>query len=72
MNIVAMMTVSEVSAYLGVHPSSIYRLLKLNQIPAFRVRAVWRFEIEAIDRWRTEHQAGRYSRVDSVAAGRRS
>jgi len=50
MNIVAMMTVSEVSAYLGVHPSSIYRLLKLNQIPAFRVRAVWRFEIEAIDR----------------------
>jgi excisionase family DNA binding protein len=53
------MTVREVSDYLRVHPATIYRLLKRNQIPAFRVGAVWRFEIEAIDRWRTEHQAGR-------------
>ena len=59
MNIVAMMTVSEVSAYLGVHPSSIYRLLKLKQIPALRVGADWRFEIEAIERWQKKQQAGR-------------
>ena len=31
------MTVREVSAYLRVHPSTIYRLVKRNQIPAFHV-----------------------------------
>jgi excisionase family DNA binding protein len=47
-----MMTVREVSAYLRVHPSTIYRLLKRRQIPAFQVGSDWRFNIEMIDRWR--------------------
>ena len=34
---VKMMTVREVSAYLRVHRSTIYRLLKHRQIPAFQV-----------------------------------
>jgi hypothetical protein len=34
------MTVREVAAYLSVHPSTIYRLLKHNQIPAFHTSAV--------------------------------
>jgi excisionase family DNA binding protein len=46
------MTVREVSAYLRVHPSTIYRLLKHNQIPAFHVGSDWRFNIETIDSWR--------------------
>lgn len=46
------MTVREVSAYLRVHPSTIYRLLRSHQIPAFQVGSDWRFNIEAIDRWR--------------------
>jgi len=46
------MTVREVSAYLQVHPSTIYRLLARHQIPAFRIGSDWRFNIEAIDRWR--------------------
>jgi len=46
------MTVREVSAYLRVHPSTIYRLLKHDQIPAFRVGSDWRFNIETIDSWR--------------------
>jgi excisionase family DNA binding protein len=47
-----MMTVREVSAYLRVHPSTIYRLLKHHQIPAFQVGSDWRFSIEMIDSWR--------------------
>ena len=47
-----MMTVREVSAYLRVHPSTIYRLLKHRQIPAFQVGSDWRFSIEMIDSWR--------------------
>ena len=47
-----MMTVREVSVYLHVHPSTIYKLLKRHQIPAFHVGSDWRFNIETIDNWR--------------------
>jgi excisionase family DNA binding protein len=49
---VKVMTVREVSAYLHVHRSTIYRLLKHRQIPAFQVGSDWRFNIETIDSWR--------------------
>jgi excisionase family DNA binding protein len=51
---IRVMTVRELSEYLRVHPSTIYRLLRRNQIPAFRMGSDWRFNIEAIDRWRLE------------------
>lgn len=47
------LTVREVSEYLRVHPTTIYRLLRSKQIPAFRVGSEWRFGIESIDRWRS-------------------
>jgi excisionase family DNA binding protein len=50
------MTVSEVSAYLRVHPSTIYRLLKKHRIPAFRVGSEWRFDIEDLELWRLEKE----------------
>ena len=46
------MTLREVSEYLKVHPSTIYRQLKRGMIPAFKVGSDWRFNIESIDRWR--------------------
>ncbi len=46
------LTVQDVSNYLRVHPSTIYRMLKKNQLPAFRVGSDWRFTVEAIDKWR--------------------
>jgi excisionase family DNA binding protein len=51
---IKLMTVREVSAYLHVHPSTIYKLLKRHQIPAFHVGSDWRFNIESIDRWRLQ------------------
>jgi len=45
------LTVRDVSTYLRVHPSTIYRMLKRNQLPAFRVGSDWRFTVEAIDHW---------------------
>jgi excisionase family DNA binding protein len=45
------MNLRELSDYLRVHPSTIYRLLKRNQIPAFRIGGNWRFNVEAIDKW---------------------
>ena len=50
------MTVREVSTYLHVHPTTIYRLLKHHQIPAFQMGSDWRFNIESIDRWCLEQE----------------
>jgi excisionase family DNA binding protein len=52
------MTVEEVSEYLHVHPSTIYRLIKRRKIPAFRIGSDWRFNIETIDKWRSEMEGG--------------
>jgi excisionase family DNA binding protein len=52
------LTVREVSEYLRVHPSTIYRLLRQRQLPAFRVGSDWRFNVEAIDRWRAAMEKG--------------
>ncbi|HEY2663101.1 MAG TPA: helix-turn-helix domain-containing protein [Candidatus Binataceae bacterium] len=48
------LTVNELSDYLRVHRSTIYRLLKRGQLPGFKIGSDWRFNIEAIDRWRLE------------------
>ena len=48
------LTVKELSDYLKVHPSTIYRQLKRGRLPAFKVGSDWRFNIESIDRWRME------------------
>ena len=51
---IKVMTVREVSAYLRVHPVTIYRMLKNRQIPAFQVGGDWRFNVEQIERWRLD------------------
>ena len=50
------MTVREVAAYLQVHPITIYRLVRRDQIPAFHVGSDWRFNIKAIDHWILQQQ----------------
>jgi excisionase family DNA binding protein len=46
------LTVRELAHLLKIHPSTIYRLLRHGALPAFKVGSDWRFNIEAIDRWR--------------------
>jgi excisionase family DNA binding protein len=50
------LTVRDLSNYLRVHPSTVYRLLKTGQLPAFKVGSDWRFNVEEIDRWCVERQ----------------
>lgn len=47
-----MLTVGEVSEYLRVHPTTIYRLLRAKKIPGFLVGSEWHFDIDTIERWR--------------------
>lgn len=51
------LTVSELSEYLRVHRSTIYRLLKKGQLPGFKIGSDWRFNVEAIDQWRLQQGA---------------
>jgi excisionase family DNA binding protein len=51
-NLPKVLTVREVSEYLRVHPTTVYRLLNSKQLPGFRVGSEWRFGRETIDRWR--------------------
>ncbi len=53
------LTLDNVAEYLRVHPSTIYRLLKKRQLPAFKVGRDWRFNLESIDRWRTDAERNR-------------
>jgi excisionase family DNA binding protein len=53
------LTLENVAQYLRVHPSTIYRLLKKRQLPAFKVGRDWRFNLESIDRWRTDAERSR-------------
>jgi excisionase family DNA binding protein len=46
------LTLPEVASYLRCHPSTIYRLVNQGRIPAWRIDKDWRFDLEAIDRWR--------------------
>jgi len=46
------LTVEEAAAYLHVHRSTIYRLLRQGKLPGFRIGSDWRFNVEEIDRWR--------------------
>ena len=50
------MTVKDISDYLKAHTSTIYRLLKAGQLPAFKIGSDWRFNVEEINRWRDEHE----------------
>jgi excisionase family DNA binding protein len=50
------MTVKDLSDYLRVHPTTIYRLLRKGQIPGFRINGDWRFHIKAIDEWRQQQR----------------
>ncbi len=45
------LTISELSAHLRVHPTTIYRLLREGRIPGFRVGSAWRFNRASIERW---------------------
>jgi excisionase family DNA binding protein len=49
------MTIHEVSEYLRIPISSLYRLAQSGKIPCQKVGRHWRFRREAIDRWLEEN-----------------
>jgi excisionase family DNA binding protein len=57
------LTVGELSGYLRVHRSTIYRLLKRGELPGFKIGSDWRFNVEAIDEWRLQQSASQLEEI---------
>ncbi len=62
------MTIHSLARYLSCHQGTIYRLLKEQQIPAFKLGSDWRFLRSAIDEW----IAGQYETNSPVTRVRKS
>ena len=45
------LTVAELSEYLHIHKTTIYRLLRQRKLPGFRIGSDWRFSLEATEEW---------------------
>ncbi len=63
------LTVGELSGYLRVHRSTIYRLLKRGQLPGFKIGSDWRFNVEAIDEWRLQQSANQLEEIRLSSMG---
>jgi excisionase family DNA binding protein len=51
---VRFLTLPELSEYLRIHKSTIYRMLKEGKLPGFRVGSEWRFHLDAIEQWQRD------------------
>lgn len=53
----AVLVLEEAAAYLKISPTTVYRLLKRRELPAFKIGSEWRFNSESLDRWVREQEA---------------
>jgi len=62
-------TIGELSEYLRVHRSTLYRLLKNGQLAGFRIGSDWRFNVETIDQWRMRRGAAQLEELPRSDVG---
>jgi len=62
-----LLTVKELADYLRVNQTTIYRLLRRSEIPAFKVGGDWRFNLESIDEWRLNADSASFDRAAGAA-----
>lgn len=53
------LTIQELSVYLRIPRSSLYKLVREGRVPSQKVGRHWRFRKEAIDRWLEETRAAK-------------
>lgn len=51
---IQILNVSELSKYLRIHKTTIYRMLREGRLPGFRIGSDWRFSVEAIEQWQRD------------------
>lgn len=58
-NLDRVMTITELSAYLKISKSTLYKLAQDGKLPGQKVGRHWRFHREAIDTWLKRHPGRR-------------
>ena len=53
----SVLTIEELSAYLKIPRSTLYKLVREGKIPSQKIGRHWRFRKKAIDRWLDETRA---------------
>jgi excisionase family DNA binding protein len=53
-NPIAIMTIAELSSYLKISKSTLYKLAREGKIPGQKIGRHWRFRKEVVDRWLEE------------------
>ena len=53
------MTIGELAKYLRLHTSTVYRMVRLEQIPASKIGHQWRFRKDVIDNWIAAQENGK-------------
>lgn len=51
------LTVKEVSRYLGIHPLTVQKYAREGKIPAFKIGTDWRFHKKYIEKWIREQMS---------------
>jgi excisionase family DNA binding protein len=54
----SVLTLAELSGYLKIPKSTLYKLAQESKIPCQKVERHWRFHKQAIDRWLENQQGG--------------
>lgn len=52
------MTINELAKYLRLHTSTVYRMVRLGEIPASKIGNQWRFRKDVIDAWIANQENG--------------
>ena len=47
----AKLTTAEVAKHLRVHPTTVYKMAKRGELPAFKIAGDWQFDRAQIERW---------------------
>ncbi len=53
------MTIEELSSYLKIPKSTLYKLVQEGRLPGQKIGKQWRFGKRSIDRWINDGQSGR-------------
>ena len=56
----SIMTINELSTYLKVSKSTLYKLAQEKRLPGQKVGRHWRFHKDAIDDWLRRHESEKY------------
>jgi excisionase family DNA binding protein len=61
------LTAAELAVYLRAHRSSVYRLLRSQQLPGFKVGGHWLFRIDQVNAW-IEQNTRRHQAVEEESS----